>query len=221
MEKTLRQPFLKIHPKDNVVVALSDLAADTPVYIDNVEFLLRQPIAAKHKFFIHDMFPGDEVIMYGSLVGKIQSTVEQGSLMTTGNTKHAATKYSYRNIRYEWQAPEFSKFAGRSFMGYHRKDGRVGTANYWLFMPLVFCENRNLDIDRRVPNKDLQPCRQALLNERPTDRIPDRLHDHTAPSAHVQIVLFNRPERYLVSLDDLAKPVDDRFRPRISRRESI
>jgi len=86
MEKTLRQPFLKIHPKDNVVVALNDLAAGTPVYIDNNEFLLRQPIAAKHKFFINDMFPGEGVIMYGSLVGKIQSPVMQGSLMTTSNT---------------------------------------------------------------------------------------------------------------------------------------
>jgi altronate hydrolase len=31
-------------------------------------------------------------------------------------------------------------------MGYHRKDGRVGTCNYWLFVPTVFCENRNLDV---------------------------------------------------------------------------
>jgi len=146
MEKTLRQPFLKIHPKDNVVVALNDLAAGTPVYIDNNEFLLRQPIAAKHKFFINDMFPGEGVIMYGSLVGKIQSPVMQGSLMTTSNTGHAADKYAYRNTKYEWLCPDSSKFAGRSFMGYHRKDGRVGTANYWLFMPLVFCENRNLDV---------------------------------------------------------------------------
>src|SRR5690606_6500924 len=30
--------------------------------------------------------------------------------------------------------------------GYVRKDGRVGTANYWLFIPTVFCENRNLDV---------------------------------------------------------------------------
>jgi altronate hydrolase len=146
MEKTLRQPFLKIHPKDNVVVALNDLAAGTLVYIDKNEFLLCQPIAAKHKFFINDMFPGDGVIMYGSLVGKIQSPVVQGSLMTTTNTCHAADKYAYRNSKYEWQAPDSSKFADRSFMGYRRSDGRVGTANYWLFMPLVFCENRNLDV---------------------------------------------------------------------------
>jgi altronate hydrolase len=150
MEKILRQPFLKIHPKDNVVVALNDLPAGTLVYIDNNEFLLRQAIAAKHKFFINEMFPGDEVIMYGSLVGMIQSPVTQGSLMTTSNTCHAAGIYSYRNTGYEWQAPDSSRFAGRTFMGYRRKDGRVGTANYWLFIPLVFCENRNLDVIREA-----------------------------------------------------------------------
>jgi altronate hydrolase len=31
-------------------------------------------------------------------------------------------------------------------MGYHRANGTVGTANHWLVVPLVFCENRNLDV---------------------------------------------------------------------------
>ena len=43
-----------------------------------------------------------------------------------------------------------SKFAGRMFNGYHRSDGRVGTANYWLFIPTVFCENRNLEVIREA-----------------------------------------------------------------------
>jgi altronate hydrolase len=31
-------------------------------------------------------------------------------------------------------------------MGYHRSDGSVGTANYWLVVPMVFCENRNVEV---------------------------------------------------------------------------
>ena len=31
-------------------------------------------------------------------------------------------------------------------MGYHRPDGQVGTANYWLVIPMVFCENRNVEV---------------------------------------------------------------------------
>jgi altronate hydrolase len=142
----LNQSFLKIHPDDNVLVALRDLPAGTPVLVDQDELLLKQDIGAKHKFFMTDMETGDDVIMYGVLVGKVQSTIAQGTLMTTTNTKHAAGNYGYRGARYQWKAPDVSKFADSTFMGYKRNDGRVGTANYWLFIPMVFCENRNLDV---------------------------------------------------------------------------
>jgi altronate hydrolase len=75
--------------------------------------------------------------------------------MSTQNVKHAADPYEYRPFHYEWHAPDVSKFRGRTFNGYHRKDGRVGTANYWLFMPTVFCENRNLDVIREALHNEL------------------------------------------------------------------
>src|SRR5690606_8881773 len=34
-------------------------------------------------------------------------------------------------------------------------DGQVGTANVWLFFPLVFCENRNIEVLREVFEKEL------------------------------------------------------------------
>jgi altronate hydrolase len=43
----------------------------------------------------------------------------------------------------------------RTFRGFHRSDGRVGTANYWLFIPTVFCENRNLDVIREAMHNEL------------------------------------------------------------------
>ena len=150
MSETVEQPFLKIHPDDNVLVALRDLAEGTRVSVDHDELLVKQHIGAKHKFFIRDMNAGDDVIMYGVLVGKVQTEIAQGSLMTTANTKHAAGNYSYRAFQYKWDPPDVSKFADRTFMGYKRSDGRVGTANYWLFIPMVFCENRNLDVIREA-----------------------------------------------------------------------
>ncbi len=93
--------------------------------------------------------------MYGTLVGKVQYSLKAGSLMTTDNLKHAAAPYQYRPYHYTWQAPDVSKFKGRTFNGYHRPDGRVGTANYWLFIPTVFCENRNLDVIREALHNEL------------------------------------------------------------------
>lgn len=137
---------LRIHPKDNVLVALQDLDKDEVIHFEGTNTLLLESIPAKHKFYLNEMEPGDEVIMYGVLVGKIQTHVWPGMRMSTDNLHHAASGYAYRDVHYEWHAPDVSKFAGRTFNGYHRKDGRVGTANYWLFIPTVFCENRNLDV---------------------------------------------------------------------------
>jgi altronate hydrolase len=135
----MKSKVLRIHSDDNVLVALKDLAAGESVFFEGTEYVLKEEIPAKHKFFMQDMQPQDEVKMYGVLVGKIQFPVE--------NTKHAVEPYEFRPYNQgEWNAPDVSRFANRTFKGYVREDGRVGTANYWLFIPTVFCENRNLDV---------------------------------------------------------------------------
>jgi altronate hydrolase len=93
--------------------------------------------------------------MYGVTVGTVQEPVQQGARMTVNNTKHAADPFAYRDFHYQWTAPDVSKFAGRTFKGYVREDGQVGTANYWLFVPLVFCENRNLDVIKEALQAEL------------------------------------------------------------------
>ena len=138
--------FLLIHRDDNVLVALQDLKKGEVVVWENGVITLQDDIQAKHKFFIDEMQPGDEVIMYGVLVGKAMSFISRGGLMTTENVQHASQDYAYREVDYQWQAPDISRFENRTFNGYHRHDGQVGTANYWLFIPTVFCENRNLDV---------------------------------------------------------------------------
>ncbi|WP_131536908.1 UxaA family hydrolase [Pedobacter nototheniae] len=137
---------LKINNQDNVLVALTNLAKGDVVHYNGINYTLQNDVPAKHKFFTQEMHQGSEVFMYGVLVGKTQYDLSAGSIMNTENTKHAAEPYSYRNVNYKWQAPDISNFKNRTFKGYHRSNGQVGTANYWLFIPTVFCENRNLDI---------------------------------------------------------------------------
>ncbi len=150
-----RHKVIKVHPLDNVLVALTDLRKGEEIVYENASYVLQEDIHAKHKFFLTDMQPGDGIIMYGVLVGRTQTALKAGSLMSTSNTKHAADPYTYRPYQYEWKAPDVSKFKDRVFMGYHRSDGRVGTANYWLFMPTVFCENRNLDVIKEALHSQL------------------------------------------------------------------
>ncbi|MFI5132037.1 MAG: UxaA family hydrolase [Chitinophagales bacterium] len=151
----MKQIVLKVHPKDNVLVALKDLASGEAVSYNGEVYVTKEKIPAKHKLFTKDMNAGDNVIMYGVLVGKTQNSIPAGGLMTTANVKHASDSYEYRPFHYEWHTPDVSRFKGKTFNGYHRKDGRVGTANYWLFMPTVFCENRNLDVIREALHNEL------------------------------------------------------------------
>lgn len=150
-----KQRILQVNPGDNVLVALTDLSKGEELSFNGVTYVLTEDIAAKHKFFMQDLQPGDAIMMYGVLVGKAQVAVIKGSRMSTENTKHAAEPYAYRPSHYQWQAPDISRFVGRTFNGYHRSDGRVGTANYWLFIPTVFCENRNLDVIKEALHTQL------------------------------------------------------------------
>jgi len=146
---------LKIHPADNVIVALKNLNANTEVELHGEHFTMLENIQAKHKFYTEDLELKSPVIMYGVLVGKVTRAVKKGELMSTQNLQHAAEPYVIRNTQFHWTAPDVSKWRDRIFMGYHRNDGSVGTANYWLFIPTVFCENRNLDVIKEALHNEL------------------------------------------------------------------
>ena len=154
MEK-INDQFLQIDLLDNVLVALKPLQKGTSINWLADTFFLAEDIPAKHKFFIKNLQAGDKVIMYGLTVGVIQQPVIIGSRMTVDNTQHATDSFNYRNVSFHWQAPNVSKYSQSTFNGYHRKDGRVGTANYWLFIPTVFCENRNLDVIKEALHNEL------------------------------------------------------------------
>ncbi|TKC05231.1 UxaA family hydrolase [Pedobacter frigoris] len=146
MSANVKKSFLQIHPDDNVLVALQDLPKGLVVEWNNQTITLQDDVHAKHKFFITERAVDQDVLMYGVLVGKATAFIPKGGLMTTDNVHHAAQDYAYRDVNYQWQAPDVSAFQNRTFNGYHRDNGEVGTANYWLFIPTVFCENRNLDV---------------------------------------------------------------------------
>ncbi|MBV8388842.1 MAG: altronate dehydratase [Mucilaginibacter sp.] len=142
--------YLRIHPKDNVLVALRDLDQGTPIEFEGLSFSLTEKVAAKHKFALGDLEPDDSIFMYGVLVGKATKPIPQGGLVSTENIHHASSEFHLGNRKLDWHKPDTSRFEGRTFMGYHRADGSVGTANYWIVIPLVFCENRNIQVMREA-----------------------------------------------------------------------
>jgi altronate hydrolase len=138
---------LKIHPKDNVVVALTNLSKGDSVEVDTDLIILITDIAAKHKFATRNFFVGDEIFMYGVVVGKARTKISKGELITTQNIVHETEIYTIpkKSNAKHWVAPISAALSKQTFLGYQREDGRVGTENNWLVIPLVFCQNRNIE----------------------------------------------------------------------------
>ncbi|NQZ33574.1 MAG: altronate dehydratase [Oceanospirillaceae bacterium] len=139
---------LQIHANDDLIVALVDLAVGEQIRLRGKTYSIIEPIKAKHKFAGRDFSKGELLTQYGITVGEALCDIRAGAAIKVGNVRHSAQGYQANNVDYEWQAPDVSALQSRTFQGVRRADGQVGTANYWLVVPLVFCQNRNIEMMR-------------------------------------------------------------------------
>jgi altronate hydrolase len=151
----VRNEVLKLDPRDNVLVALKDLPAGETVTFDGDKYTLPSRVPAKHKFAIRDLPQGGDIIMYGVLVGRTTKLLRAGDLLSTNNIVHEAAAFHERSDEFKWTAPDISQWKERTFQGFHRSDGQVGTRNYWLVVPLVFCENKNIRVLKQALEEEL------------------------------------------------------------------
>ncbi|WP_439129787.1 UxaA family hydrolase [Polaribacter sp.] len=151
----MQKKLIKVNPSDNVAVALVNLKAGEVISFENQDIKVISDVKAKHKIALETFENEGEIFMYGVLVGKASSKIEKGGVLTTENVKHQSAKVSQKTGTIGWTAPNVDKWKDKTFMGYHREDGQVGTANVWLFFPLVFCENKNIEKLRDVFEKEL------------------------------------------------------------------
>jgi len=151
----MQKKVLKVNPKDNVIVALMDLSAGESVHLDGTDYTILKDIKAKHKFAAVNFEEGDHILMYGVIVGKANQSIKRGEVITTENVKHQSAKVVGKTATLGWTPPNVDKWKDRTFMGYHREDGQVGTENIWLFFPLVFCENKNIETLKDIFEKEL------------------------------------------------------------------
>ncbi|MGB5497632.1 MAG: altronate dehydratase family protein [Maribacter sp.] len=138
--------YLQIDPSDNIVVALTDLKEGTTAIINGEQVVLQEDVKGKHKFALIDLVVGDEIYMYGALIGKVTRPIRKGESITIENIVHSSANYQVGKEKPSWSPPDITTWKSKTFNGYHRKNGEVGTANYWLVIPMVFCENRNVEV---------------------------------------------------------------------------
>ncbi|MEG0849813.1 UxaA family hydrolase [Flavobacterium plurextorum] len=150
-----QKKLIKVHPTDNVAVALVNLTAGEVIDFEGESITIESDVKMKHKIAMVPFNVGDRIIMYGVLVGKASARIEKGGLLSTVNVKHESDKVTGKTETIGWTAPNIDKWKDRTWQGFHREDGQVGTENVWLFFPLVFCENRNIEILKDIFEKEL------------------------------------------------------------------
>src|SRR5450755_259085 len=155
ISKAMPLSVLQLDPRDSVVIALTDLKAGERVEFKDQVYRLANNVPAKHKFAVRDLGIGDDVVMYGVLVGRAVKPIAAGELLATGNIQHQAAPFREQSLEYQWDSPDISRWKGRTFLGYRRSDGQVGTRNYWLVVPLVFCENKNIQVLKQALEEEL------------------------------------------------------------------
>src|SRR5262245_15022155 len=151
----MNRRVLQLNSQDNVLVALQNLTQGDAITFAGNSYSLASSVAAKHKFAIQDLAAGDSVLMYGVVVGKAVEPIAKGNLLTTRNVRHDASAFHEKSEDFRWVSPDVSRWTGKKFRGYRRSDGQVGTRNYWLVIPLVFCENRNIGVLKQAFEEEL------------------------------------------------------------------
>ena len=153
--KLLQRNILKIDPADNVAVALMRLDTGDEGVLGGRSYKIQSKVPAKHKFALQDFKAGDGIFMYGVLVGQATTAIRQGEVISVANTRHQSAEFHPKSVSQTWNVPDCRRWKARTFLGYHRADGQVGTRNYWLVIPLVFCENRNIRALQQAFEKEL------------------------------------------------------------------
>ncbi len=147
--------LIRIHPKDNVGVAVRVLAPGQALAAGATAVVTRQPIPAGHKVALFPIAAGEDVVKYGYPIGKARADIAAGDWVHTHNLSTGLGELLEYTYTPENAMPESAR-RGESFRGYRRPDGRVGTRNEVWIIPTVGCVNENARVIADVAGKLLQ-----------------------------------------------------------------
>ncbi len=131
--------FIKINENDNVAVALDVIPENTTVNVAGSDVTTTMEIPAGHKFALVDMPEATPVIKYGFRIGNTTAAVKQGEWIHTHNLKTGLG--DLLDYTYEPNFAEEKYTEDATFMGYNRKNGKVGVRNEIWIIPTVGCVN--------------------------------------------------------------------------------
>lgn len=137
--------LLRITPQDNVAVALTALSSGQTVTVDGIALTTVTDVPAGHKVALFPIKAGEKVIKYGFPIGYAKEDIPVGAHVHVHNLHTGLSG----ELTYEYHPtyPTIPEIPTATFMGYPRKDGRVGVRNELWILPTVGCVN---DIARQL-----------------------------------------------------------------------
>jgi arabinonate dehydratase len=122
---------------DNVAVAARPIPKGFELSLEGREVRVLEPIALGHKVALVDLEAGSPVRKYGQIIGFASKAIAAGSWVHVHNLKADLFERDYAYA--SEAAPEPPPTEPRTFLGYLRPDGRVGTRNYVAVISAVNC----------------------------------------------------------------------------------
>lgn len=131
--------YIKIHPQDNVAVALTDLPKGTVLGVDGAEIKLAENISRGHKIALRTIPQDTPVVKYGNSIGFAAADIQPGQWVHTHNVRTGLSEGG--EYVYEHRTYALPKVSPRTFRGFRRPDGRAAVRNELWILPTVGCVN--------------------------------------------------------------------------------
>ena len=133
---------LRVHPADDVAVALRDVGAGMTLSLEQASLVVRGDVPTGHKVAVRAIPADQPIVKYGFVIGKASSDIAAGDHVHSHNMATAlggAESYVYEPVAPAGLAATDDDV---TFAGYRRADGRVGIRNEIWVLCTVGCVAR-------------------------------------------------------------------------------
>ena len=130
---------IRIHPDDNVAVALEDLRKGETLTLDAVSVTAIEDIARGHKIALREIKEGEPVVKYGNPIGLAKADIPAGAWAHVHNVRTGLSESA--DYTYDHKVYAQPNVSPRTFRGYRREDGRAAVRNELWIIPTVGCVN--------------------------------------------------------------------------------
>ncbi len=120
---------IQLHASDNVAIARVPLPEGQVVRAGGIEVICRTAVPMGHKVCLRPVGAGEAIRRYGQVIGRARAAIQPGEHVHVHNVAFEELHFDYEFPRDELP-PHRKPEQSRTFLGYQREDGRVGTRNY-------------------------------------------------------------------------------------------